>query len=554
MGFVNPTTQPHHAALAFFVYHFCVIKTLLLSFLALGSLALAQTPIPNFVEETDSSGISSRFDGDFVVGGGVATFDCNNDGLPDMLLSGGSNKAKFYRNASAMGGPLKFVEQASGLEVDQVSGAYPLDIDNDGLNDLVLLRAGPDYLMRGLGNCRFENANTRWGFKPDNGWTTAFAATWEKGQNWPSLAFGNYIDRNTKYPWGSCKGNALFRPAGQGYAAAVALEPSYCALSMIFSDWNRSGTPALRIANDREYYQGKGQEQLWKIMPGVVPALYGEADGWKRLQIWGMGIATYDLMGTGYPAYFITSMGDNKLQTLQKEIAKPSFSDVAFIRNATAHRPYTGGDVHISTAWHAQFEDLNNDGLIDLFVAKGNVGYMRDAAAKDPNNLMLGQSDGSFVEVGDKAGLASFLRGRGAQVVDFNGDGLLDVVVVNRLDKAQIWRNLGAGTASVAKPLGNWIGVRLQQSGANRDAIGSWFEVQLPNQKILRRELTAGGGHVSGNLGFVHFGLGEAGSVKIRVQWPDGQWGDWLETPVNQFLILDRNAGLQKFSPRVGEP
>lgn len=516
-----------------------------------GGLALAQTPIPNFVEETDPSGLNSRYDGDFVVGGGVATFDCNGDGLPDLLLSGGSNKAKFYRNTSSVGGSLKFVEQASGLEVDQVSGAYPLDIDNDGITDLVLLRAGPDFLMRGLGNCRFENANARLNFKPDNLWTTAFAATWEKGQNLPTLAFGKYVDRSTKYPWGSCKGNALFRPSGQSYAASIPLEPSYCALSMIFSDWNRSGTPSLRIANDREYYVGKGQEQLWKIQPSSQPSLYSEAEGWKKLQIWGMGIASYDLLGTGYPVYYITSMGDNKLQAPQKDPAKPSFSDIAFIRTATAHRPYFGGDAHISTAWHAQFEDVNNDSLIDLFVAKGNVGFMRDAAAKDPNNLMLGQPDGTFLEVGDKAGVASFLRGRGAQVLDFNGDGLLDLVVVNRLDKAQIWRNVGTGNTNQPNSSGNWVQIRLQQPGANHDAIGAWFEVQLPNQKVLRRELVVGGGHASGNLGWVHFGVGSASSVKVRVQWPDGTWGDWLEVKTNQFVYLDRFSGIKPFTPEI---
>ena len=84
---------------------------------------------------------------------------------------------------------------------------------------------------------------------------------------------------------------------------------------MLFTDWNRSGTPALRVSNDREYYEG-GQEQLWRIEPGKPPSLYTEADGWKLLRIWGMGIASQDINGDGYPDYFLTSMADNKLQML----------------------------------------------------------------------------------------------------------------------------------------------------------------------------------------------------------------------------------------------
>jgi hypothetical protein len=316
---------------------------------------------------------------------------------------------------------------------------------------------------------------------------------------------------------------------------------------MLFSDWNRSGRPALRVSNDREYYQGKGQEQLWQLSPGQPPRLYTEAEGWKRLQIWGMGIASYDLTGSGYPVYYLTSMGDNKLQMLESP-ERPSYVDIAFRRNATAHRPYTGGDVHMSTAWHAQFEDVNNDGLMDLFVSKGNVGFMREAAARDPNNLMLGRPDGTFVEVGDKAGVASFLRGRGAQVVDLNADGRLDIVVVNRLDRAQVWRNLGGASG---QPLGNWLQVKLQQPGPNPDAVGAWLEVELPG-RVLRRELTVGGGHLSGSLGFVHFGLGQAEQVRLRVRWPDGQQGDWLEAPSNRFVVLTRNQELRGYTPGGG--
>ena len=80
---------------------------------------------------------------------------------------------------------------------------------------------------------------------------------------------------------------------------------------MLFTDWNRSGTPSLRVSNDREYYEG-GQEQMWRIAPGEPPRLYTEKDGWKYLRVWGMGIASYDLSGSGYPDYFLTSMADQQ--------------------------------------------------------------------------------------------------------------------------------------------------------------------------------------------------------------------------------------------------
>ena len=91
-----------------------------------------------------------------------------------------------------------------------------------------------------------------------------------------------------------------------------------------------------------------------------------------------MGIASADLDGSGYPSYFITSMADNKLQVLDGDRTRPSYRDTAFARGVTAHRPFAGGDVHPSTAWHAQFADVNNDGFADLFVVKGNIGAMPD--------------------------------------------------------------------------------------------------------------------------------------------------------------------------------
>ena len=508
--------------------------------------------IPTFQEETRSAGVDSIYAGEweYMVGGGVATFDCNSDGYPDMFLSGGETPAKFYRNVSTRDGALKFEPEKSGLELDAVIGAYPLDIDSDGIMDLVLLRVGENVVMRGLGGCRFERANELWGFDGGDAWSTALAATWERGADWPTIAIGNYIDRREEMsPWGSCTDNWLHRPgavAGERrFAAPLALKPSFCPLSMLFTDWNRSGTPSLRVSNDREYYEG-GQEQLWRVEPNKAPALYTAEEGWKYLRIWGMGIASYDLNSDGYPEYFLTSMADNKLQTLanvpKDGKPKPSYADVAFAKGVTAHRPYTGGDWHPSTAWHTQFEDINNDGLVDLFIAKGNVAEMPDFAMKDPNNLLLQLSDGKFQEAGDRAGIADFAVSRGAALTDFNLDGLLDLVVVNRWESAKLWRN-------TSRNAGRWIEAKLQQPGSNRDAIGAWLEVRCGEQ-VARREITVGGGHASGRSGWWHFGLGDTTEAEVRVVWPDGTSDDWQAVDGNNFYILERGKPAQVWLPK----
>jgi hypothetical protein len=524
-----------------------------------GVLANGPSPaIPRFIEETEASGLKSRFDGDaeYMVGGGVATFDCDADGLPDVFITGGVNKSKFYKNRSTQGGPLKLQEERSGLEVTNAIGAYPIDMDADGQVDLVVLRVGEVQVFRGEGGCKFTRANTVWNIKTSNAWHTAFSATWEQGQRWPTLAIGTYVDRTKpQFPWGSCTPGILLRPAANEpkYAAPEPLSPGHCALSMLFSDWNRSGHAALRVSNDREYYKN-GQEQLWQFGPGQSPNLFTREQGWKPLQIWGMGIASHDVDGDGFPDVFLTSMSDNKLQSLESGAAQPRYADSAYRRGITAHRPYVGGDVHPSTAWHAQFSDVNNDGYADLFIVKGNVSSMPDFAALDPNNLLLQRPDGSFLEAGDKSGVGSFKRGRGGMVADLNGDGLLDVLVVNRWDNAQVWRNVGSGTADKPAPMGRWLALTLAQAGGNRNAVGAWVEVDLgeqvdpPGARTIRQELTVGGGHASGHWGWMHFGVGSAKNVKVRVQWPHGAWSAWTAVDTNQFYVVDQQQGTRVWS------
>ncbi len=187
-------------------------------------------------------------------------------------------------------------------------------------------------------------------------------------------------------------------------------------------------------------------------------------------------------------------------------------------------------------------------------MSKGNVSKMPDYAARDPSDLFLGQADGTFTQGAAQAGIVNFDRGRGAALADFNVDGLLDLVEVNLDAPVRLWRNVGDGTPSSPGAMGHWLGIRLFQPGPNRDAIGALLEVRV-GDLTLRRELAVGGGHIGGQLGWTHFGLGPASKADVRVAWPDGEVGPWIGVDANQFVTLERGAGAaQPWDPAQGQP
>ena len=247
---------------------------------------------------------------------------------------------------------------------------------------------------------------------------------------------------------------------------------------------------------------------------GQPPRLYTREEGWQLLRIWGMGIASQDLDGDGRPEVFLTNQADNKLQTLVDGAHGPGLHDIGRKSGATAHQPVRGRRHRNSTAWHAEFEDVNNDGFMDLFVAKGNVEAMPDFAAKDPSNLLIGQPDHDLrrgrrgrrhrrLRPGPRGGRGRPQPGRPAR--HRRGQAPRE-----RPTLAQ--RRRGRGRRPPA-PMGHWAAIRLQQPAPNRDAIGAWIRVKV-GDRIIDRELTVGGGHAGGQLGWTHFGLGPAQTAR----------------------------------------
>ena len=160
------------------------------------------------MEVAAAAGIDHRYDGEyeFFTGGGVAAFDCDDDRHPDLYLAGGAEPAALYRNETIAGGPLRFAAAGDATsDLTGVTGAYPLDVDGDGRIDLAVLRVGESRILRGLGDCRFEDATADLGLVPSEAWTVAFSATWETADAvLPTLAFGSYqglVAAGERDPW-----------------------------------------------------------------------------------------------------------------------------------------------------------------------------------------------------------------------------------------------------------------------------------------------------------------------------------------------------------------
>lgn len=487
-------------------------------------LAFPACAEPVFIDDSAGLPASHAYVGgwEHFVGGGVAVFDCNDDRRPDLYAAGGTEPAALFVNRSTEGGPIRF-DSGTAPRLTGVTGAYPLDLDSDGAMDLVVLRVGENRILRGLGQCRFEDATAAFGLPARDAWTTAFTATWEAGQNLPTLVFGNYVDRSDPDgPFEACDSNEVIRPEGQLYAKTETISPGFCALSALISDWQRNGTPELRLSNDRHYYVRGGYEQMFHLSP------LAERADWPRVSLWGMGIASHDLTGDGLPEVMMTSMGDQLLQINRGD----HFENAPYALGTYAQRPFTGGDGRPSTGWHAEFGDIDNDGRADLFIAKGNVDQMPSNAIHDPNNLLMQGPDGTFREVADRAGIATTARSRGAALVDLNSDGRLDIVVMNRRAPLEIWRNATKGT-------GNWAEIEPVQPAPNRNSVGAWIELRTSG-RVQAQEVTVGGGHAGGKALPLHFGIGSASGAEARAIWPDGTASPWMRVQVNGRTRLTR--------------
>ena len=406
--------------------------------LALGTLCAAAQSVPVFDDATEDWDLRHTYGGGdwYVVGGGVAVFDCDHDGFAEALLAGGESPLAFLKNEGGM----RFVDQTASLGLHEenlrhATGAYPFDYDADGHVDLFVMRFGQNRLLKGSAECTFTDVTADL-LPQRSDWTTAFAALRSDDGIFRTWVVGAYVKRDQPLSReDNCDTSYFLAFDGDGLNLTPFPDGSnHCPLSLVFVDLDGDDQPELRVANDRAYYAPHGTEQIFSLnAEGAYEELDPEA--WRAPQLWGMGLA-WTQLAEGQTAVSITNMAENHLHVVASEGF--AFENQAFPRGVASQRPYGGDDVRPSTSWHNQFADFNGDGLDDLLIIKGNVDSMPQFAAYDPDSLLMNQGDGTWVEGGDQAGIETGNRGRGAGVADFNGDGCLDILVVNRNEPASL--------------------------------------------------------------------------------------------------------------------
>jgi hypothetical protein len=220
--------------------------------------------------------------------------------------------------------------------------------------------------------------------------------------------------------------------------------------------------------------------------------------------------------------------------TLYRNLGKLLFADVTSISGL--------GEIALQyLGWGTGFEDFDNDGLIDIFVANGHVYPQVDALDAGQRyaqrkEIYRNMDGGKFKELARDLGgdLLIPKSSRGAAFGDFDNDGDIDVLVINMNDRPSLYRNEGGNR-------NHWITLRLEGVRSNRDAIGARVEISANNRTQIH-EVRSGGSYLSHNDMRLHFGLGNAQRVdRIRVRWPNGRVEDLPGMDADQFVTIKEN-------------
>lgn len=485
--------------------------------------------------------------------GGLAVFDYNGDGRPDLFFTNGAQTPSLEKRSPAYwnrlyrnDGGMRFtdVTDAAGVGgVGYAMGAAAADYDNDGHVDLFVAGVRQNQLLHNTGNGRFEDVTRRAGIASGD-W--AVSGGWFDYDNDGRLDLFvvNYVQwspETNRYCGDQTRGvrtychprffeglpNRLYHNRGDGTfedvsARAGLLKHIGKGMSVSFADFDRDGWMDVFVTNDTVpnflfHNNGDGTFTETALTAGVsVPA--------SGRPVSGMGTDFQDYDNDGWADIFLTALSGETFPLFRND------GHGAFIETtqSTGLTRLTAG----ASGWCAVMADVDNDGWKDLFTANSHandrIAGSEASGWKQANNVFLNGATGRFRDATAESGLAGAVAvHRGCGVADFNGDGRLDIAVLALGGRAELWQNDSA-------PQNRWLIVRLVGTRSNRDGIGA--RVTVGNQV---RTMSTASGYASSSHAGLHFGLGRARDVpRVEVQWPSGIRQTLENVKTNQVLEI----------------
>jgi hypothetical protein len=500
------------------------------------------------------------------MGTGVAWIDYDQDGLMDLYFvqSGATDAYKparplhsaLYRNNGD--GTFTDVTEKAGVggEGHYGQGVAVGDYDNDGFPDLYVTGYSRAILYRNNGNGTFTDVTSKAGVADDGAWSTSAGWFDFDKDGWLDLVVTNYLDWSPKNNlWcgertpgyrsycnpGNYKGQKtkLYHNNHDGTFTDVSDKsgvglPESKGMGLVLADLNNDGWPDIAIANDtwpNFLFENKHDGTFSDV--SLVSGLAASEDGGYEA---GMGIDAADVDGDGLLDIYITHL-DFELNRIYHNNGDGTFTDVTYSSGI-------GNKAMLLSGVAAKFIDYDNDGWPDIVQANGamvnNVRlYHSLVSYEEPLLMFHNLGHGKFEKSSDALG-ADFNRpvvGRGLATADFLNDGQVGFAVNCRGDYPELLRNDGAS--------GNhWLEVLLIGTKSNRDGIGA--VLKLSSSGTVQVDQAKGGtSYMSASDPRIHFGLGKRTKIdSLEITWPSGRVDKLASVPVDSIIAVKEGTGI----------
>jgi hypothetical protein len=505
------------------------------------------------------------------MGTGVGWIDYDQDGLMDLYFvqsaatdiykpSRPLRSALYHNNGD---GTFTDVTEKAGVggEGHYGQGVAVGDFDNDGYPDLYVTGYGRAILYHNNHDGTFTDVTAKAGVADEGGWSTSAGWFDYDKDGWLDLVVTNYIEWSPKNNlWcgerrpgyrsycnpGDYKGQKtkLYHNNHDGTFTDVSIKsgvglPESKGMGVVLADFNNDGWPDIAIANDTwpNFLFLNNHDGTFKEVSGLAVS---EDGGYEA----GMGIDAADVDGDGRPDIYITHL-DHELNRLYLNNGDETFTD-------DTYNSGIGTKAILLSGVAAKFLDYDNDGWPDIVQLNGamvdNVSlYHQEISYKEPLLMFRNLGKGRFDKVSDSLG-PDFMRpiaGRGLATADFDNDGDIDIVTNDRGDYPELLRNDG-GNAN------HWLEVLLIGTQSNRDGTGSLL--RLTSEGVTHVEQAKGGmSYMSASDPRIHFGLGKRTKIEsLQITWPSGHVDELTNVPVDKIIGVKEGTGIvpRKF-PKV---